>query len=432
MKFHVVGCAGSGMSGVARYFHEAGHVVSGCDASPSSVLDELEALGISVCVGHDPAHVANVDVVVASPAVRADAPELEAAETVWDRATLLTSLAQGHRTIGVAGTHGKTTTTSMLAHIASAAGARPSWLCGQPIRGLGANGHFDGEDLILETDESFGTFRLLAPNALGVLNVEPDHLDYYGTVEAMEQAYRDLAERTTGPLVASSGHGAAILRQVRPDLVEVGDGPSASVVVEGRGTQLRLRGALTLEVELRVWGAHNRQNAALAAVLAAEVGYDDTAIVRGLAAFRGAPRRFEIRGGLPGRIVVDDYAHLPSEIATTLAAARQWGAGRVVALFQPHRVTRTVNLGASFGPAFIGADALIVTDLYDAGEPNPEHVTGERIAEAARAAGVPTTYVAAWREAGDLARLVSAAGDTVVVMGAGDVGGVCDAWERGR
>jgi UDP-N-acetylmuramate--alanine ligase len=321
----------------------------------------------------------------------------------------------------------------MLTHILVAAGRNPSWLCGQPIRGIGANGHFAGSDLVLETDESFGSFRLLRPRGLGILNIEPDHLDYYGTVDAMEQAYVDLALRTTGPVVVRTRHAAELIRAVRPDALEIGDAhdSDAAVTMQSDGSRLLLRGAVDLNLVLAVHGAHNHENAAVAAVLAACQGIDSGAIEAGLRRFHGAPRRFELRGGLPGRVVIDDYAHLPSEIATTIAAARDLTRGCVIVLFQPHRVSRTQNLGATFGPAFRGADEVVVSAIYDAGEPNPQHITSEIIANSIDESGVPVRYIPDMNEASRAVRTTARCGDVVLVVGAGDIGTVIRSWEVG-
>ena len=431
MKIHVIGCAGAGMSGVLRYFAEAGDEVSGCDAAASVALQDLRDEGFTVFEGHDVSHVRDVDVVVASPAVTDDLAERRASKTFWDRATLIATLAARHRTLAVAGTHGKTTTTSMLVAIADAAGVDPSWLCGQPVRGIGANGHFAGRDLVLETDESFGTFRLVEPEILGVLNVEADHLDYYGTVASMEEAYQDLARRTTGFVVAYEGRGATVTRAARPDTVIVGTGVDAAVRVRVDGGTVVLEGLVALRFAPRVLGAHNVANAAVAATMASLAGYDHEAITRGLESFVGAPRRFERRRGLPGRLVIDDYAHLPSEVRTTLQTAADLSRGRVVALFQPHRVTRTKALAGDFATSFAELDALVVCGIYTAGEGPQPGVTGSLIADAVRASGTvgDVRYVEDRDDAAKLVASLALAGDTVVVLGAGDVGDVINYWE---
>ncbi|MHB1969697.1 MAG: UDP-N-acetylmuramate--L-alanine ligase [Acidimicrobiales bacterium] len=434
-RVHVMGVGGAGMSGLALWLAEWGASVSGCDAAPSPVLDELAARRIAVSLGHDPSHLAGVDAVVWSPAVAADSPELAAATALGlervERPGALAEVTGATPTWGVAGTHGKTTATSMLVQVALAAGRDAGWLLGAPVLGVGANGHFGSDGLVLEVDESYGTMTGVTPEALALTNVEPDHLDHYGTLERLEAAFAALVARTTGPVVAwvdDPGAARALAHAERASAV--GTAPSSQwrveeVALRRDGSRFVLRGPdERLEVDLRVTGRHNVANAAVVAVLARTLGVEARAVERGLSNFLGAPRRFQRRGAWRGVDVVEDYAHLPGEIAATLAAAGELGYDRVGVVFQPHRVTRTVTLLESFPAAFDGAALVVVTDLYRAGEPNPEGVTGERVAAAIAERGTAGSvrYVPDLDRVGET--LVESLDDLdlVLVMGAGDVG----------
>lgn len=436
-RVHVMGVGGAGMSGLALWLAERGAQVSGCDAATSPVLEELAARRIAVSLGHDPSHLAGVDAVVWSPAVAADSPELVAAAALGlervDRPAALAEVTGATPTWGVAGTHGKTTATSMLVQVALAAGRDAGWLLGAPVLGVGANGHFGADGLVLEVDESYGTMAGVTPEALALTNVEPDHLDHYGTLERLEAAFAELVARTTGPVVAwadDPGAARALAHARRPH--RVGTTPESEwrveeVALRRDGSRFALSGpGERLEVDLRVTGRHNVANAALVAALARVLGVGARAVERGLSNFLGAPRRFQRRGAWRGVDVVEDYAHLPGEVAATLAAAGELGYARVGVVFQPHRVTRTLALLEGFAPAFDGAALVLVTDLYRAGEPNPEGVTGELVATALAERGA----VGAVRYVPDLDRVPEAlAGfldglDLVLVLGAGDVGRV--------
>ncbi|HQU27256.1 MAG TPA: UDP-N-acetylmuramate--L-alanine ligase [Acidimicrobiales bacterium] len=436
-RVHVMGVGGAGMSGLALWLAERGARVSGCDVASSPVLDELAARRIAVLVGHDASHLAGVDSVVWSPAVARDSPELVAAAALGlelvDRPAALAQVTGATPTWGVAGTHGKTTATSMLVQVALAAGRDAGWLLGAPVLGVGANGHYGADGLVLEVDESYGTMAGVVPEALAVTNVEPDHLDHYGTLERLESAFADLVARVTGPVVAwadDPGAARALAHAARPTTVGAAPGREwrvEEVTLSRDGSRFALLGpGERLEVDLRVTGRHNVANAAVVAVLARTLGVEARAVERGLSNFLGAPRRFQRRGAWRGVDVVEDYAHLPGEIAATLAAAAELGYVRVGVVFQPHRVTRTLALLESFAPAFAGATLVIVTDLFRAGEPNPEGVTGERVATALAARGV----VERVRYVPDLDSVPGALSesldglDLVLVLGAGDVGHV--------
>jgi UDP-N-acetylmuramate--alanine ligase len=437
---HIMGVGGAGMSALARVLLQHGCVVSGCDAGDSATLDALASEGVRIFVGHDAQHIDNVDVVTASPAIARDSAELVAATerqlTILTRAQVMSELGQLAAVVGVAGTHGKTTTSSMLVHIWAAAGHDPSWLLGADVLGIGTNGHYrEGADLIVEVDESYGTFALLAPAALAITNVDPDHLDFYGTEATLQMAFVHLVQRTSGPVVIWSDQSGArdVADSVSRSFSRVSRSRDAQYVVSDEvlrrdGSTFSLTGpGARCAIELRVPGALNVINAAVAASLALSCEIEPSSIERGLAQFSGVARRFESRGSVRGTAVIDDYAHLPAEVSATIATARSAGYEKIVALFQPHRITRTTALADSFAGAFDGVSELFVTNIYSAGEANPQGVSGELIATAVRATSTFTVhYVDTLDEAarGLAARL--GACDAILILGAGDVHRVID------
>jgi UDP-N-acetylmuramate--alanine ligase len=433
-RVHIIGVGGAGMSGLARLLAEMGCVVSGSDLHWSTVLDELRAAGVEVQMGHDRTHGATSDVVLWSPAVALDNVELVAARqrgaTLLARAQVLCELGHLQAVIGLTGTHGKTTATSMMVHVLVAAGRDDSRLLGAPVTGVGPNGHWGRDSLVLEVDESFGTFALLEPSALGLLNVEADHLDHYGSLDALEAAFASLVARTQGPVVAWSddaGVRRVVRRADRALLTVALNGPAhwrvSNVVLARRGASFDLDGpGHHLALALGVTGAHNVANAAVVSVLALALGVDTSALVSGLAAFPGAPRRFDFRGRWRGVDVYEDYAHLPGEIAATIAATRAAGYERITCVFQPHRVTRTINLAEAFAPAFQGAASVVVSDIYGAGEVNPTRVTGQLIADGvARESGATTTYAATFDDVLEALDSLHDVSDVVLLLGAGDI-----------
>ncbi len=438
VSVHVVGVGGAGMSGLARLLVESGAVVSGSDLADSSQLESLRALGVTVAVGHDATNVGHPDVVLWSPAVASDNVELVTARargaTELSRAEVLAALAQVRSVIGLTGTHGKTTATSMMVHVMAAAGRDAGYLLGADVLGVGANGHWGSGDVILEVDESYGTFSLLAPRALGLLNVEADHLDHYGTLAALESAFAQLIDRTTGPVVTWSDDAGCqrVARLASRDAVRVGTRNADSwrvsdVSVSRYDAHFLLSGPdEVLELALKVTGAHNVADAAVVAVLARQLDVSPDAIHSGLGNFRGAPRRFELLGSWRGVDVYESYAHLPGEISAILSSTRAAGYERVTAVFQPHRVTRTISLAEDFAPSFDLASNVIVANIYTAGEANPTGVTGQVVADAilARGAGATTTYVASLDDVPEALERVHDQSDVVVLLGAGDVASV--------
>ena len=437
-RVHVVGVGGAGMSALAVYLAESGCQVSGCDAGNVAVVDLLRGLGVDARRSHDAAHVNEVDVVLWSPAVADDHPELARARergvTMLRRPRVWRELSEHQRIIGLTGTHGKTTATSMLAHIMLAAGRDDSRLVGAPVRALGFSGHFGPGDLLAEVDESYGAFSEVTPYALGLLNVEADHLDHYGTLDNLEAAFAAVVTATVGPVVVwhDDAGAARVARRAHREVITVGtraqdDWRVSDLRTTRTTTSARLTGPSTLDLTLAVVGRHNVANAAVAAALAMAVGVDAASVVTGLANFRGAPRRFELLARGRDVDVVDDYAHLPGEIAATVTAARDAGYRNIVVVFQPHRVSRTVSIGPGFAPAFDDVTEAIITDIYTAGEPNPTAVTGDVVADSLRARGVVAThYAATLSDAATQVVRVGENADLILLVGAGDVTRVID------
>jgi UDP-N-acetylmuramate--alanine ligase len=436
---HFAAIGGAGMSGVARIMLARGVSVSGCDSAPSAQLDELAALGAQVCVGHSAEHLAGIDTLVVSTAIRADNPELVAAKQrgirVLHRAAALASVMMGRTAIAVAGTHGKTTTTSMITTVLRQCGADPSYVIGGILAetGLGA-ADGTGAAFVAEADESDGSFLMLAPDAAVVTGIEADHLDNYGSLAEIENAFAAFAARiAAGGLLISCADdlgarqlaGKASVLGVR--VLSYGQSADAdyrlaSVTPAGMATEFELVVPDQAQVRLRVQvpGRHNALNAAAAYATAVELGFAPDQVAAGLAAYRGARRRMELKGEADGVRVLDSYAHHPTELAADLAAARDIAVGgQVIAIFQPHLFSRTRIFADQFGTALGRADEVFVLDVYAARVDPEPGVTGALVANAVpggRAVfcperdGVPQAIA-------DLAK----PGDVVLTMGAGDV-----------
>ena len=433
-RVHIVGVGGAGMSALALLLAQMGHVVSGSDLRPSSVLERLSRAGVTISVGHHAGAVEGADWVTASPAVPTSNPELRAAEEhsipFFPRATVMGALSRTRRTIAVAGTHGKTTTSSMLSLIALESGTAPSFLIGAELTGLGVNAHWgEGDLLIIEADESYGSFAELTPQLVGITNVEADHLDHYGTLDELERAFRALVQRSSGGAVVFSDDAGAKRVGSEVGARSVGTSPSAqrhiSAIELGRSSSSFVLELSTGAQRLRVGapGFHNVANAGLAAALADDIGIDASAIVAGLARFAGVPRRFEFRGEAAGITFVDDYAHLPAEVAATLAAAASGGFSRVIAVFQPHRYTRTQAVAAGFGDVFGLADEVLITDVYASGETPIPGVSGRLVVDAVVAAqgSEHVHYVPNLDDLPVVLDDVLRSGDICLTMGAGDL-----------
>ena len=432
---HIVGVGGAGMSAIATVLHAMGHEVSGSDLRESGVTGRLRALGVRVAIGHGADNIGDADLVTRSTAVGPDNAEVVAALRrglpVLSRAETLAGIAARKRCIAVAGTHGKTTTASMLSLILVEAGLHPSFLIGGEVNEIGTNAVWDsGEWIVVEADESDGTFLHLAPDIAIVTNVESDHLDHYGSFDAVRTAFAEFLASARHRVVGSDDPEARTVGvSVGADLVGLGEEAThriTSVVTDRSSVTFDLGSpdAVTpTHLTVSVPGLHNAKNAAVATVaaLGAGAGPDDAA--RALARFGGVARRFEFRGELDGVTYVDDYAHLPTEVRAALAAARNGDWGRVVAVFQPHRYSRTAEVGSDFGEAFGDADVVVLTDVYGAGEAPVPGVSGHLVADAVRRArpDVELHYVPGRT---DLVAAVAALlrpGDLCLTLGAGDL-----------
>jgi len=448
-RVHFTGIGGAGMSGIARIMLARGVPVSGTDAAPSALLDELAAAGAVVHVGHDAAHLAGADTLVVSTAIRPGNPELAAARQqglrVLHRAAALASVMLGKRTVAVAGTHGKTTTTSMLTTVLRELGADPSYVIGGILAetGRGADDG-SGELFVAEADESDGSFLMFAPEVAIVTCVEADHLDNYAGLAEIEAAFAEFAARISpgGLLVACADDpGARALADAARDLPirvrSYGEAVGADYRISGiapRGMTVGFQvsggpegpggpdvvGSPAAQVLLAVPGRHNALNATAVLATCAELGFPVDDVTLGLAAFRGARRRLEPKGEADGVRVLDSYAHHPTELAADLTAARDIAeGGRVIVIFQPHLYSRTRIFATEFGAALGLADEVLVLDVYPAREDPVPGVTGDLVAAAVpggRARFLPDKTMAAAAVAA-----TAKPGDLVLTMGAGDV-----------
>ncbi|HVT42550.1 MAG TPA: UDP-N-acetylmuramate--L-alanine ligase [Acidimicrobiales bacterium] len=432
---HVVGIGGAGMSAIALVLRAMGHQVTGSDLKDSPVAERLRSHGIAVAVGHRAEQVHGADAVTFSPAVQPENPELTEARAqdirVVPRAEMLAAICATRRCLAVAGTHGKTTTASMLSLILVEAGLRPSFLIGADVNEIGTNAVWaDGEWLVVEADESYGTFKAIRPDLAVLTSVEPDHLDYYGTFDALRDAFAHFAASAgEGAVVCADDEEAAAIGAAS-GAVSVGLHPGSTYRMDGLA-QSRSATSFTLvgpdgelgPLRIGVPGIHNARNAAVATVAALHAGAPFVAAQAALARFAGVTRRFEFRGEARGVTFVDDYAHLPGEVRVALATARTGGWTRIVAVFQPHRFTRTAALAEQFGTAFADADELVVTDIYSAGERPVPGVSGRLVADAVRAQDprLPVTYAPAWDELRRTVGSVLRTGDLCLTLGAGDL-----------
>ncbi len=431
------------MSAIASVLAAQGHEVSGSDLKKSVALLRLEALGIPVTVFHAPENVQGAEVLIASPAVRSSNPEIRAAEAagieIMSRAEALAAITRRRRTISVAGTNGKTTTTSMLAMCLVQAGLHPSFMIGGDLNEVGTNAVWDeGEWLVVEADESDGTFLELDSDIGVVTNIEADHLDHYGSVEALESAFErfgqdcrealvvgadDCASMRVGQEVAACRDAGVVVRSVGLSEDAAWRIVDVNQTAAGSSFGLAENGSVAGTFTIPVVGIHNVRNAAVAAVAAVEAGGTFGAAARALATFGGVARRFEQRGSFRGARLVDDYAHLPGEVAVTLEAARLLAPQRLVAVFQPHRYSRTRDVGPRFGPPLGIADLVVVTDVYPAGEDPLPGVSGRVVADAVSACkpGLPVYYVPGRAELVELVRGLLREGDLCISLGAGDI-----------
>ncbi len=445
---HFVGIGGVGMSGIAEVLLNLGHHVSGSDSTESETTRRLSRIGAHVTYGHHAEAVhAGVDVVVISSAVKYSNPEIVQARAlkipVIPRAEMLAELMRMKWGVAVAGTHGKTTTTSLIASILARAALDPTVVIGGKVHALGGNAQLGKGDLMVaEADESDGTFLLLSPTIAVVTNIDPEHLDYYGEMDRVRSAYLEFINRVpffgAAVLCLDDVTIRALVQQVRKRVITYGTSPDADFVardlsVRGMETsfQVEHQGKPLGEMMVRLPGRHQALNALAALAVATEldVGFED--VRQALAEFGGIHRRFEVCGEVGGILVVSDYGHHPAEIRATLAAAREGFGRRLVVLFQPHRYTRTRDLFGDFLDAFDAADQVLLTDIYPAGEEPIDGVTGEVLYFALRRRGhLDVSYVPDWRSLASAAQPLLRPGDLVLVLGAGSVHDVGEALVR--
>lgn len=441
-RVHLIGIGGSGMSGIAEVLLASGYAVSGSDLKATPVTERLNALGATIYEGHRAENVRGAQVVVASSAVAANNVEVVEAHKqkipVIPRAEMLAELMRLKHGIAVAGAHGKTTTTSMVAAVLGAAGFDPTFVVGGRVNHAGANAMVGkGEFIVVEADESDRSFLLLAPVIAVITTIDREHLDQYSSLEEIQQVFLQFANRV--PF-----YGSAILCLDEPNVQAIIPGVKRPVITYGTSTQadlvisdVKLQG---LSSEFRLTyrgddlgifrlpsppGIHNVRNAAAAAAVALSLNVPADLIRAGLAKFGGVGRRFEIRGVFNGITVIDDYGHHPAEIRATLEAARGCGYKRLVVVFQPHRYTRTKALWDDFCRSFNEADVLVLTEVYAAGEEHIEGVTGEKLAEAVSAAGHKNVvFCSTMQSAMEFVLREARSGDAVLTIGAGSVGRV--------
>ncbi|HUE40181.1 MAG TPA: UDP-N-acetylmuramate--L-alanine ligase [Candidatus Binatia bacterium] len=437
---HFVGIGGIGMSGIAEVLLNMGYVVSGSDLAESESTRRLTRLGAAIAIGHVPRNVGEgIDVVVISSAVKMSNPEVARARElripVIARAEMLAELMRMKLGIAVAGTHGKTTTTSFIAEVLARAGLDPTVVIGGKLRALGTNARLgQGKLLVAEADESDGSFLMLSPTVAVVTNIDPEHLDHFGTIEEVESAFLSFVHRVPfyGRAILCLDHPRvrAMLPNVRKPYVTYGTSPDAdwvasNVVVDGLVTRFDVRNGDTDYgcVELQMPGRHYALNALAAAIAACEVGVSFATVREALAQFGGIHRRFEVLGEASNILVVDDYGHHPEEVRATLRAAREgFARRRLIVAFQPHRFSRTRDLFDDFLTAFDDADKLFLTEIYAAGEERIEGVSGELLFQALKRRGHLDVEYRPTREAIAAALLDALRpGDLLVVLGAGDI-----------
>ncbi len=448
---HFVGVGGAGMSGIAEILHNLGYSVSGSDQSDGSVTRRLAALGIRIAIGHDAAHIAGAEAVVTSTAVRGDNPEVIAARAkripVVPRAVMLAELMRLKQGIAIAGTHGKTTTTSLVTSALAEAGVDPTFVIGGRLNAAGANSRLgSGDYIVVEADESDASFLNLMPVMSVVTNIDADHMDTYGQDFArLKQAFVDFVHRMPfygAAILCSDDAGVrSIMPMVSRPVVSYGFGDDAmvrAVDVRAEGSTMRFvcqrRNGMQmadLDVTLALPGRHNVLNALATIAVVTELELPDAAALRGLAGFAGVGRRFQNYGQLPAAgggsfTLIDDYGHHPVEMAATLEAARGAFPGRrIVLAFQPHRYTRTRDCFEDFVKVLGNADHVLLAEVYAAGEAPIVAADGRSLARALRVAGKTDPVFV--DDVADMPAAIGAQaqrGDVVVVMGAGSIGGV--------
>ncbi|MFT7646014.1 MAG: UDP-N-acetylmuramate--alanine ligase [Candidatus Poriferisodalaceae bacterium] len=447
LHVHVIGAGGAGMNAIAAVLAAMGHTVTGSDLKDSIGVERLRSLGARVAIGHDAANLHQLDstpdFVARSTAVPDHNPEVVESVSlgvpVLHRAEILAAIAGQKRTIAVAGTHGKTTTSSMLSLSLVNAGLNPSFIVGGDVNEIGSGAVWDqtGEWFAVEADESDGTFLRLGAEAVVVTNVEADHLDYYGDFATLEQAFLDFVSAASGPkILCGDDDGVQRLISRLAGLPTGLDGVATyglnvastyrigSLSSARDGARFSITcSAGTFAIDLPIPGLHNALNATAAFAASVELGAAPADVVAALSRFAGVARRFEFRGEVAGATLVDDYAHLPTEVAAAIAAGNDGGWNRVVAVFQPHRYSRTAELWQDFADAFGAADIVLLTSIYSAGESPRPGITGDLLAQAVTEAhpSASVTYLPSRVDLRDHLLDILRPGDLCLTMGAGDL-----------
>ncbi len=442
LRIHIVGVGGAGMSAIAEVLIGTGHTVTGSDLNDSAVVKRLIARGVDVTVGHDAANVGDVDLVTHSTAIPADNPELVEATSrnipVLRRADTLAQITETWRTVAVAGTHGKTTTSAMLTIALAGAGLDPAYIVGGDLKDQDRGAAVGtGDLLVVEADESDGTFVRLTAEAIVVTNVEPDHLEHYGGFEGLQQAFVQFVSQAPGPRVLciddpGSAALAKLTEEFDPITYGTADGAQWQIVdplPTPNGVSFTIRGPVgELKIRLNQPGMHNARNATAAVAAAISLGADPALVAEALNGFGGVGRRFEPRGEAAGVTLIDDYAHLPTEVEAALSAARSLSPKRLVAAFQPHRYSRTEQLWSTFGDSFTEADVLFVTGIYSSGETPRPGIGSDLIVKVVSEAH-PDADVRHVESLDDLAVAMLdelSDGDLCITLGAGDLTNVPD------
>jgi len=438
-KIHFVGIGGAGMSAIAKILVEKNFTVSGSDLHGSELVEKLKAQGALIFQGHQAANVKGVDAIVVSTAISQDNPEVVAARAagiqVFHRSDIVAALMNRENGIAVAGAHGKTTTTSMLGVVLDHAGIEPTIIIGGEVDYLGSNAKLGaGKYLVAEADESDGSFLKLLPKIAVVTNIENDHMDHYGTMENILKAFRQFLQNLP------EADGLAVLcfdnenirniakvsgrKYISYAIEHAADYQAVNIHTDGEGTAFDVlhAGENLGRIALNVPGCHNVLNALAAVAVSLELGLKLADVAAGLKCFYGAKRRFQTKGRSQGVWIVDDYAHHPTEISTTLVAAKQTSPKRVICAFQPHRYTRTQLLQKEYGTCFAEADILVLTDIYAAGESPIPGISGETILQqVAQQTGKKAVYIKNEADIASYLQSIVKAGDLVITMGAGTI-----------
>jgi len=441
-QVHFVGIGGSGMSGIAEVLHNLGYRVTGSDLRPNKATERLEELGCKVSYGHDPRYIEGADVVVVSSAVPFTNPEVQEALKrgipVIPRAEMLSELMRMKYGIAVAGSHGKTTTTSMIAQVLAYGGFDPTAVIGGRVKGIGGGARLGaGEFLVAEADESDGSFLSLIPTIVVITNIDREHINFYGTFERLKDAFIHFANKVPFYGVSILCWDHPVVRDIMPFIKKrkityglLNEAQVKGMVIEKKPWTVAFRVYVETrelgEIRLRIPGEHNVQNALAALACGLELGIPFEAIKEALEEFKGVERRLELKGEVQGIMVVDDYAHHPEEIKTSLKALKELGR-RIIAVFQPHRYTRLKDLFMEFTQCFDGVALLILTEVYPAGEEPIEGVSGLRLYEMLKEkVGNKVLYVEERERIPQLVLPILKEGDVVVTLGAGNISEVSE------